>query len=273
MQGDHFAEAVSYFKRALASDPRNTEIVMVLRDVYLWNRRYPEAETLAKQAMELEPDNSDYAYILAVTPFNARGSTREMELWLKSQPEASRVIPLEWLYIIGDAAGCVKEFERHHSKPTNDWIQDWQETIWYAQALTILGQKEQARNVLAPLQQYCLTKLSGEPGNYRTKFILGLAYATIGETQHALATAEEAFAQVPDNVSKGTDLTNRQFAATIYGWTGELDRARAEWERLLHMTYGPSVNVLRRCFDTYPLQNDPSFKALLDDPKSNAPLF
>jgi hypothetical protein len=62
--------------------------------------------------------------------------------------------------------------------------------------------------------------------------------------------------------------------AFVYAWTGDKERALAEYSRLM-LVPGAALNVheMRRSPEFFPLQGDARFDMLLKDPKNNAPLF
>ncbi|MSU49254.1 MAG: hypothetical protein EXS37_09250 [Opitutus sp.] len=70
--------------------------------------------------------------------------------------------------------------------------------------------------------------------------------------------------------------------AHVYAWSGDAESALREYERLLQTMasrtgptpfWATNVHAMRRHPACAPLRDDPRFKALLDDPKNNAPLF
>jgi hypothetical protein len=107
-----------------------------------------------------------------------------------------------------------------------------------------------------------------------------------GDRAGALATAAEIERFLSDMGASGALLT-RVRLASVHAWTGDKDRALRELTRLLHVPgqhlrrddggddYWSRINVheLRSCLEFSPLQGDPRFEALLNDPKNNEPLF
>ena len=59
----------------------------------------------------------------------------------------------------------------------------------------------------------------------------------------------------------------------ILAWVGERDQALAEVARLLRLPAGLNVHELRRSPHYRPLQGDPAFEVILNDPANNAPLL
>ncbi len=59
----------------------------------------------------------------------------------------------------------------------------------------------------------------------------------------------------------------------MQAWNGEKEKALEGVARLLRTPNGYYVHELRAIPNLTPLQGDPRFEALLNDPKNNAPLF
>ena len=121
-------------------------------------------------------------------------------------------------------------------------------------------------------QQDAAKYLAENPG--ASERLQALNLAVLGEKQAAIAAMERYLA---DAKARAVDLDLSNFAsgyASVLAWAGEKDQAVAELARLLKLpANGVSVHALRRYPVWKPLQGYPSFEALLNDPKNNAPLF
>ena len=100
----------------------------------------------------------------------------------------------------------------------------------------------------------------------------------MGRKEEALSCAQKAVDLVPVSVNASEGADRRADLAFVYAWTGDKDRALAEYAQLLRKplyTGGTLVNVhvMKHHPAFLPLQGDPRFEALLNEPKNNAPLF
>lgn len=112
-----------------------------------------------------------------------------------------------------------------------------------------------------------------QPGRWST---LAQWEALLGNKEEALRCAQKAVELASDAMGLGNQSATAQSVAFafIYTWTGDKDRAIAEYARLLHEPYSfLNVHEMERHPAFAPLRGDPRFEALLADPKNNAPLF
>ena len=95
----------------------------------------------------------------------------------------------------------------------------------------------------------------------------------LGHKEEALRCADRSVEIMPESLDALDGVNYAKIRAKIYDWTGEKERALAEYTRLLRIPspYFMNVHEMKRGFST--LHGDPRFEALLNDPANNAPLF
>ena len=98
----------------------------------------------------------------------------------------------------------------------------------------------------------------------------------------ALRCARQGVDLIPESIDASDGPQRRADLALVLVWTGDKDNALAEFTRLLGIgVWGMggfsavpiNVHVMKRHPFFFPLQGDPRFEVLLNDPKNNAPLF
>ena len=117
-------------------------------------------------------------------------------------------------------------------------------------------------------------RLVNEPGHGRLWSELGEIEALLGHRDEALRCARKAVELEPESLDAYTGPRYSAALAFVYAWTGDKDRAIAEYARLLRVPWSRlNVHEMKRHPAYSPLRGDPRFEALLNDPKNNAPLF
>src|SRR5205814_1448697 len=105
----------------------------------------------------------------------------------------------------------------------------------------------------------------------------GRMEAVLGHNQEAMRCAQRAVELIPESVNASEGPIQSAKLAFVYAWTGDKDRAIAEYARLLRKpayTFGglviENVHIMKHHPAFAPLQGDPRFEALLNDPRNNA---
>ena len=116
--------------------------------------------------------------------------------------------------------------------------------------------------------------LEQQPTNPHFWAELGWREALLGNRDEALRCARKAMELEPESLEPELGPKHAASLAFVYAWTGDKDRAIAEYARLLRVPFsGLNVHEMKRHPAYQPLRGDPRFEALLNDPKNNAPLF
>jgi TolB-like protein len=265
-------DRLNYLQRARRLDPRNARLLDEMSTVYLGGRRYTEALTLAAEASALLPPSVLRSAHVAHIPFLAWGETGPMESVLAQIPaEAARTDPnaimalANWAYTAGDAAGLVRLWEQRGPHWRFAPETGRYDAIVVAQALLVLGQRTRARPLLEKNRDDLTAALATDPANYRKWADLALVHALLENKPQAAAAADRA-----------RQLAPWMSFASFHCWIGDRDAALADLVRTVPGGGDPhetNVYELRRQIGLWPLWNDPRFKALLGDPKNNAPRF
>jgi TolB-like protein len=265
-------EKLDYYQRARRLDPRNPELLDSLSDFLLGGRRYDEAFALATEANALGPVSPLRAAHAALIPFLARGATGPMETCLAQIPAGTRrtdpgaiMAQANWAYITGDTVGLIRLWEESgaHWRFAPETARF--DTIVVAQALLIRGERDRARTLLEKNRGQLTAELARDPDNFRKWADLALIQAMLGNKPDALVAE-----------AKARQLAFWMSFAMIDAWNGDKEAALAELARTVPGSgnfHEANVHVLRHQLGLWPLQGDPRFAAILDDPKSNTPLF
>jgi tetratricopeptide (TPR) repeat protein len=250
-------------------------------DTLVGLRRYDEATAAWRLATELSAGDVRIGHNVPLMAYLARGSTREMDEWLAAQQPAvvgeTKLLQLRrsWARLHGDWAQAVAIDRQHpYLDPWDDphWVQDFG-AIW---SLLGAGEKAAARSQTGKLIPVLEALAEKEPSNARLWGTLGLLHAFQGDQPAALRCSRQARQLLPESVDALIGPNYSMIMAQVLAWTGDLDGALREAARLLRVPFGDNplnVHSARHDPGWLPLQGDPRFEALLNDPKNNEPLF
>jgi tetratricopeptide (TPR) repeat protein len=226
--------------------------------------------------LDANPDNYSVQALLCLNEFSENGSTAGFDAYNRLNPDpAQRPV---YLYMKGNCAAARGDFatlfqanreQRYYDDdPDNPrWSQDAAVAEAYAEAGDMKAARQRANETLALIKAQ-LAHQSDNPTLWSTAC---LAQALLGNRQEALLAARRFTEVMPESRDALFGPQNAQVVALGFAWAGEKARALAEVERLLQVPWGLNVYVCRASF--LPLRDDPRFKALMADPKNNAPMF
>lgn len=265
-------ESLANYRKARELDPRNPGVLESLSNNLRLRRLYDEAGAVLRELHEIRRDGSGLA--LAWLAFDSRGTTEEVEAVLaKISPEARRTDPVtvgrlsSWAFTRGDADEVIRLWEQ--SGP--NWrmpLTGVSEALGIATAFMVKGQPRKVRPILVKERERLEAQLAGRPIDGNSWFQLAMTHALLGEKKEALEVQQRMLVAIP-----GSPGAIRQFNEVVfYAWVGEKDLALAELAKRLTEPSTFNVHRMRRSLFFKPLQGDPRFEALLNDPKNNAPL-
>ena len=269
-----WAEALATLCQAEALDPGSVKIAQNIA-LHLWEmRRYAEARVAYRRLLELRPEELEPARLpagLATLDFLERGSTAEGDAYFAALGKAELSTPAmlvqrkTWLWWKGDGAGFA---ELESASPDQNFV------VVDAMVMASGGAGPAAiRAKLQPFLEQMRGQLSGEPENWNMQLQLALAEAVAGDSRAALADTAQALKLMPvsnDAFYGGNALS---LASSVYAWAGETERAIALLQERQNIPPLNSVHVMKNSVGWWPLRNDPRFKALVNDPKNNAPVY
>jgi tetratricopeptide (TPR) repeat protein len=242
-------------------------------------RRYDELRSEQRRRLELRPDDVSRGYQLARSSFLASGATREVEEFFSQLGDESagsgavRGLRADWALITGNDSEherLVQQVDSTEKRAAAIGRTRRFERALFSAARGDLTAARAELSGIAALRSACEAE-PAVPGNWTE---LARWEALLGSKETALACAHKAMELVPEarNAEQG-----RIYSVTlpfVHSWTGETDRAIAEYARLLRVPFsGLNVHEMKRHPAYAPLRGDPRFEALLNDPRNNAPLF
>jgi TolB-like protein len=272
-------DAVANFRRALELDPQNMRYRTVLSAQLMIMRRYDEAMAEMRRAVETtHGEVLIWRYYMAVIPYLARGSTAEgaafaadLEAKRSDDPEAID-FRKAWARQTGDFALAVRLDERQPYFDGNSiprWLQDFATADDYIGSGDLAGGRARMGKLLAELK----SEQVREPSNSLLWVAIGATEAALGDRAGALAAAARVAELVPESKDAVDGPVRSLACAQILAWAGDKEKAFSELSRLLHVPYGANVHNELHDPGWLPLHDDPRFRALLDDPRNNEPMF
>ena len=275
-----WAESLAHSRRAIELDVANARYLNNHIATLVEARRYDELAEAWRRMAALKPDHWDIPFQVAIVAFHATGSTKEAEAFIahltpeqKASQEGMDLLT-NWASITGDYAEAAR-LQKIQRYTKSQELEPWEQDILSAQNLLLSGDKAGAMERLGHIPEDNSKRLEREPNNARLWTFQAIALLCLGKPDEAVRAGDrsmEIMSKTPDALDMGT---YEAFDFLTLAYAGYNERALAELAKLLRAPGGQAqlnVNELRRA-SGLKLQGDPRFKALLDDPLNNAPLF
>jgi len=273
-----WAQSLANSRRATELDPANLGYLRVLVDTLRSVRRWDEVLAVQRRMVALLPDNLFEAGKLTYLQFLADGSTAAADAFLArlspEQLKSPRGLEMRktWAAEIGNYAESSR-LDRLQPYFEEDGDPHWQQALFAALALYAQGDQAAARARLGDFPAELRRQLEREPKNVQVEGQLAAMEFILGDPPEAMRCIDRAAEQLPESRDALDGTLFAGWRALLYDWTGDKERALAEYARLLRVPQPYLINVheMKRQYST--LHGDPRFEALLNDPANNAPLF
>ena len=278
-----WVDSLASLRRAVELDPGSAELARNLMISLVAMRRYPEAVAEQERRVRLLPESLRESFEVARLKFFLNGSTREGDELLAG-PIAARADPAVaagyrkfWSAMKGDLT-TVAGLDR-------DWPDAWapglasgggspaEYAIGNATVLAARGDLAGARKRVAKYPAELRARLVNEPQNSLVLGQLAQIEALLGRKTEALGAVRQAREIMPESLDALSGRVPQMTLAFVLAWTGDKDAACAELRQLLATGGLFSIPWLKNGPWFAPLQGDPRFDAILNDPKNNQPLF
>lgn len=214
-----FAEAVEQFRRGLANQPRQPNLLVNLGLALRGQGKREEAKAQFEAAMEFPIARRAAGHQLAQIAFEAgeyAKAEQQLRRVLEEEPHASE---------IRNTLGLVLEKRGTLERAESEYLRASQDDPNASQPRSNLGNLAKNRGDLAGAESWYLKAIDADPyfmGAYNN---LALVYQERGEMQKAIDLYAKALAKAPRNAVVMNNL------ASLYYAQGDLDEARRLWER------------------------------------------
>ncbi len=263
-------DALRHIRQAIRLDPGNLAHVRQVMTMLAAGRRYDDERVERLKLMDSRQENVSGAYDVALVSFRATGSKREVEQFFSglaaTDVNATDVLKCkqDWAMINGD----LSEYRPATQPNPAPRSRINMALVFFARGNRLAAQAEVSDTAALRSQ------LELRPTDPWLWSDLSCMEALLGHRDEALRAVRRAMELEPESANAATGPQRSASLAFVHAWTGDKDAAIAEYARLLRVPFsGLNVHAMKRHPAFAPLQGDPRFEALLDDPKNNAPLF
>ncbi|MEY2881151.1 MAG: hypothetical protein RLZZ15_3531 [Verrucomicrobiota bacterium] len=271
-------ESLAHIQKAAKLDPSDAVANSDLFALLTAGRRFEESAAELRPFVQLFP--RVYEFTQARLPFNATGSTREVEQFLAALADGPQLRGMRWRWA-QQHGGYVQPIDPADLPPVKNvsTSESWEPEIATAAIRAARGEVGEARSRLEHAPANLRARLELEPSNTSLLCDLACIEALLGHPAEALRAVRAAMEITPTEFDRWQGPQIEENLAFVYAWTGDKENALATYARLLQTPCvsprlaGMNVHTMRHSLWFFPLRGDPRWEALLNDPKNKAPLF
>jgi TolB-like protein/Tfp pilus assembly protein PilF len=258
-------EALDYFLRGQALDPRNASHISNIAETLVLMRRYAEADSAYDRMHELDPlDVASYA-AHAWLHLRWRGDASAASRVLDRAGRLGLGLPVLAVHLdlmARDPAAALRRLAGADSILHLDQFRLVPADLLRARALSLLGDTAAARAAHETAAALLERVLERNPKHDRAWSALGLAYAGLGRKSDAIRAGLRGAELLPLAVDAWRGAHRLEELARIYAATGEPDRALDILEVLLQRDTELNAPLLRLDPAWDPLRATPRFRQL-----------
>src|SRR6266496_1928099 len=266
-----WAESTANLEKAVALDPKNTNILNNLVFSYLALRNFEASDRTIDRIIAADPQSFQGAALKGFVAVQLKGDLNFADKQFSSiAPETDPDGLMTWARVyfltlerkFPEALAVVQKFpgETMFTSTTAPLPKAYAEGMIHL----LQGDKAEAQAKLEQgylVSEKLLREAPDDPARHAQH---GLILAALGRKQEAIAEGKRAVGLLPESQDaldgpKGTDAL-----AQIYAWTGESDEAFRLLDHLLAIPSGLTIPILKLDPVWDPLRKDPRFQALID---------
>lgn len=272
----HWAQCLTHFRRAVELDPANIGVQRNFVQVLFMCRRWDEVRAGHQRLIALA-DPLREQLDAADTEFQITGSMAAVDALLTRLTPAQRELPMAlyyrktWAMNRRDYAEF-KRLDRLQPSFETEVAVDFSDVL-AAQTYLAAGDPAAARARMAPCYAKWQGRLATEPNNVVATSGLGLMEAIMGNFDEAFRLTRKAVEMYPEDRDAVDGPTFAYALAMVHAMHGDKEQAITELSHQLQIPQLITVEYMRTDPGLANLRGDPSFEAMLADPKNNAPLF
>ena len=279
-------DAQTSYRAAMRLDPRNIEVLQEYFEMLDTMRHYVEAEEVARQIIEIEPEDIDFRLLAASMAYRRTGNAAPLRdlvadaTRLGAPVTAVSAVQSRLAYLTGDWQGMVALWKATGQGFRTGDFSGRAARFLVATALLKTGDRQGAYHILDAIEEDIRGQLKS-PKDITASTWASLA--AIRGMRGEKSGVRDALNKAKDIIAARQDPTGQYFMerwdyTLARSWIDDKHVIIPEIRRLLRepatgrATFA-NVHLLHVYWLCQPLHNDPDLLALMKEPENNAPLY